>query len=93
MVRSALMPISLSFLGLALALQPANAQLGVPWNSPAYSFSQQTAIVWTDMKLCAQQALRQFPDHTPEANAKREAARLNCLRRNHLPIDHQQPRY
>jgi len=92
MHRSVLLPI-FSFLGLALVLSPAHAQLGVPWNSPAYTFSQQNSIVWRDMRLCAQAALQRFPDHTPEANAQREEARLDCLRRNHLPIDRQPYKY
>ena len=93
MVRSVLMPIAFSFLGLALALPPAYAQLGVPWNMSGQSFSYQTSLVWRDMKLCAQQAVQQFPDHTPEADEKREVARLDCLRRNHLPIDRQPQKY
>ena len=92
MPRSVLLPI-FSFLALAFVFSPAHAQLGVPWNSPAYNFGQQTSIVWLDMKLCAQAALHRFPDHTPEANKEREEARLDCLRRNHLPIDRQPYKY
>jgi len=45
------------------------------------------------MDLCAQQAAKQFQDHTPDGNAKREAARLECLRRNHLPVDPKPPEH
>ena len=29
---------------------------------------------------------KQYPDHTPEGNAKREVARQNCLRQRRLPV-------
>lgn len=41
---------------------------------------------WRVMDTCAKQANKQFPDHTPEANAQREAARQECLRANRLPV-------
>ena len=52
----------------------------------ADSIMQESFVVWSRMAACARQAAKQFPDHTPEGNAKREAARLNCLRVNHLPV-------
>jgi hypothetical protein len=66
---------------LALTLPPAHAQ----------TLQQQSAVIWRNMKICAQQAAILFPDHTPEGNTRREAARLDCLRRNHLPVDSQLP--
>jgi hypothetical protein len=32
-------------------------------------------------------AYKQFPDHTADANAKRETARLQCLRAANLPAE------
>jgi hypothetical protein len=47
---------------------------------------QQSFRVWSQMADCARLASKQYPDHTPEANVKREAARQNCLRQRHLPV-------
>ena len=47
---------------------------------------QQSFRVWSQMSDCARLASKQFPDHTPDANVKREAARQNCLRQRHLPV-------
>lgn len=47
---------------------------------------QQSFTVWNQMNDCARLAAKQFPDHTPEGNAKREAYRQNCLRMRHLPV-------
>lgn len=54
----------------------------------AYADAQQQAnfSIWHMMGTCAQLAAKQYPDHTPEGNAKREAARQECLRQNHLPV-------
>lgn len=60
---------------------------------PGMPVQQQAALVWREMRDCAQQAAKQQPDHTPEANAKREAVRLDCLRRNHLPVTPAPNRY
>lgn len=87
MTRFVLASIGFGLLGLALAIPPARAQLGANWNSEGYSIQQQSSLVWREMALCAQQAQKQFPDQTPEGNAKREQARLNCERQNHLPVD------
>ncbi len=46
----------------------------------------QNFAAWAVMQRCAQQAHKQFPDLTPDGNAKREAARQECLRVNHLPV-------
>ncbi len=40
---------------------------------------------WHEADSCARQAFKEFPDYTREANAKREAARLSCLRNHRLP--------
>jgi len=47
---------------------------------------QQSFAAWRSMADCARLAAKQYPDHTPEGNAKREAARQNCLRQRHLPV-------
>jgi hypothetical protein len=47
---------------------------------------QQSFGVWRQMADCARLAAKQYPDHTPDGNAKREAARQNCLRQRHLPL-------
>jgi hypothetical protein len=91
MIRLILAPICLGFLGLAIIPPPARAQL--PWDQFGLSTHQQAALVWRYMDLCAQQAAKQFQDHTPDGNAKREAARLECLRRNHLPVDPKPPEH
>jgi hypothetical protein len=64
--------------GLALATAPRLAR--------ADAQQQQSFTVWSQMADCARQAAKQFPDHTPDGNAKREAARQNCLRARHLPV-------
>jgi len=46
----------------------------------------QSFAIWKQMQECAKQANKQFPDHTPEGNAKREAARQECLRSRRLPV-------
>jgi len=91
MIRHALAPIGFGFLGLALTLSAAHAQL--PWNQSGLSIQNQSALAWRQMDLFARQAAQQFPDHTREGNAKREAARLECLRRYHLPVIAQPQRY
>jgi ABC-type sugar transport system substrate-binding protein len=90
MIRSILAPIAFGVSGLALALSLAHAQSG---NYPGMNLQQQSAMVWQQMRNCAQQAALKFPDHTSDGNAKREAERLDCLRRNHLPVVPQPQRY
>ncbi len=47
---------------------------------------QQSFGAWRQMTDCAHQAAIKFPDHTPQGNAQREAARQECLRQHHLPV-------
>ncbi|HEY1503765.1 MAG TPA: hypothetical protein VGF92_05660 [Stellaceae bacterium] len=47
---------------------------------------QQSFNVWHQMSDCARLAAKQYPDHTTDGNAKREAFRQNCLRQHHLPV-------
>lgn len=71
--------VALSLVTLAaLALPPR----------PARADAQQTQSfqIWRQMQDCAKLANKQFPDHTVEGNAKREAARQECLRVRRLPV-------
>lgn len=43
--------------------------------------------LWRQMDNCTRAAYKQFPDHTADGNAKREAARLKCLRASNLPAE------
>lgn len=43
--------------------------------------------IWHSMDKCTRASLKQFPDHTPDAIAKREASRRQCLRSANLPGD------
>jgi hypothetical protein len=72
---------AIAVLGCALALAPHRAR--------ADAQQQQNFAIWHQMDDCAKQAFKQYPDHTPEGNAKREAARQACLREHRLPV--QQP--
>jgi hypothetical protein len=40
---------------------------------------------WKQANLCAKDAFKKFPDYTAESNAKRDAARRECLRDHKLP--------
>ena len=40
---------------------------------------------WNASDRCAAQAQKQFPDYTPEANAKRDNAMKQCLANGYLP--------
>jgi len=85
MTRSILAPIALALLDLTLTLPFATAQQPLP--QPQTPSAQQRAeVVWTEMRECALQSAKQFPDHTPEGNANREATRLECLRAHRLPV-------
>lgn len=66
---------------LALGLAAVAPRLAL-----ADSQQQQSFNVWRTMQDCARQANKQFPDHTPDGNTKREAARQECLRLHHLPV-------
>lgn len=56
--------------------------------APSRADAQQTQsfTVWRQMQECAKGAQKQFPDHTADSNAKREAARQECLRARRLPV-------
>jgi hypothetical protein len=41
--------------------------------------------IWDRMDRCRQQAQKQFPDYTPESNAKRDRATQLCLASQNLP--------
>jgi hypothetical protein len=41
--------------------------------------------VWKNNDSCARQAFRQFPDYTPESNAKRDHALQQCLAATNAP--------
>jgi hypothetical protein len=83
------------------AAQPAGAALAVAlalivllgFSAPAFADAKWTTSqsVWKQMDSCARAAYKQFPDHTADANAKREAARLKCLRAANLPADPASP--
>ncbi len=40
---------------------------------------------WSASDRCAAAAQRQFPDYTPESNAKRDNAMKQCLAQGNLP--------
>jgi hypothetical protein len=73
-------PNFLAALGVALAV------LSTSSFAYADATQSQSFTIWKQMDDCAKQSNKQFPDHTPEGNAKREAARLECLRAHHLPV-------
>lgn len=75
----AIAPIALS-IGVALALAAA------PRLARADAQQQLSSRVWSQMADCARLAAKQYPDHTPDSNVKREAARQGCLRQRHLPV-------
>ncbi len=70
---------------LALIVLAVGA-LSVPSAAHADASQSQGFAIWKQMQDCAKQSNKQFPDHTPEGNAKREAARLECIRIHHLPV-------
>jgi hypothetical protein len=71
------------FTAIALAAVMLTA---APRLARADAQQQQSFAIWRAMGDCARLAAKQFPDHTPEGNAKREAAREECLRQRHLPV-------
>jgi hypothetical protein len=77
----------LAVLALAAWLVPA-----APRFAHADAQQQQSFNAWRAMQDCARSANKQFPDHTPEGNTKREAAREECLRLHHLPVTTQPTR-
>jgi hypothetical protein len=66
---------------IAAALAPVAPRL-----ARADAAQQQNFAAWRVMSDCAHQAALKFPDHTPQGNAQREAARQDCLRVHHLPV-------
>ena len=81
-------PAKAGFAGIASTalLIAASLVLAMPPRLARADAQQQSFRVWNQMADCARLAAKQYPDHTPEANAKREAARQNCLRQRHLPV-------
>jgi hypothetical protein len=77
MRQSNLVAVALG-LTLAVAMGPRVAR--------ADALQTQSFAAWRVMDECAKQANKAFPDHTPEGNAKREAARQDCLRAHRLPV-------
>lgn len=77
---------------VALALMAGGGAM-LPW-APALADSnwKQNSYKWGLMDKCTRAARKQYPDHTVEASAKREAARRQCLMANNLPTnDSQEP--
>ncbi|HXQ51765.1 MAG TPA: hypothetical protein VN802_11775 [Stellaceae bacterium] len=46
---------------------------------------RKAGVAWKQADLCAHDSFKKFPDYTPESNAKRDAARRECLRNHKLP--------
>jgi hypothetical protein len=63
-------PTILAIAALALLLPRAGT---------ATQYGVQTMANWKASDKCAAAAHQQFPDYTPEANAKRDAATKACL--------------
>jgi hypothetical protein len=68
--------IAVPFFALLLTL----AQAAIPSQQGA-----QATKNWKTMDQCANEAHTAFPDHTAEANAKREAKLKECLEGKNLP--------
>lgn len=76
-------PLPLLALLVSLML---GGMVAAPTLARADTQQKQNFSVWHQMDDCNKQAIRQFPDHTPDSNAKREAARQACLRAHRLPV-------
>lgn len=71
---------------LALALLLAVLIPGGAWaQTDTTQGTVKTIKVWRAQDACAKKAFKQFPDYTPESNAKREEARRLCLATGNLP--------
>jgi hypothetical protein len=81
-----------SVLAATLVLAAALVLTAAPRLARADAQQQQSFTAWNQIADCARQAAKQYPDHTPEGNAKREAYRQNCLRQRHLPVTAAPPR-
>jgi len=68
-----------SGLGLAVLLLAAPAAADNGWKT--------SSSIWKIYDTCTKQALKQFPDYTPESTAKREKARRTCLEASNLPAE------
>jgi hypothetical protein len=62
---------------VCLALGSARAHAADEW--------KRNSTVWTASDRCARAAFKQFPDYTPESNAKRDHAVQLCLASGNLP--------
>lgn len=78
MARRAYLALALIEGSVAL-LSCAPALADNPW--------KQSSTLWHIMDKCTRAAQKQFPDHTPDANAKRDAARRHCMESYNLPTD------
>ncbi len=74
--------IKLPIVWLAFA---AAAGLSAPAAEAATAQATTAMRNWKTMDTCARQAQAAFPDFSPGANAKRDAALQNCLNANRLP--------
>ena len=72
--------IALIILAVA-ALVPASGGAQIPGYNPW----KQSESVWKLRDMCRRSAFKQFPDYTPEGNAKRDRAEQRCLESNNLP--------
>jgi hypothetical protein len=61
------------------------AALLVPAVARAEINQQNANAAWRQANQCQTDARKKFPDHTPEGNAQRDAARRECLRNHKLP--------
>lgn len=71
--------LSIVVIGATCAAVPAEAQI------PGYNPWKQSESVWKLRDICRRNAFKQFPDYTPEGNAKRDRAEQRCLESNNLP--------
>lgn len=72
---------------LALALIASGLGILRPTAAIADNNWKTSNTIWHSMDRCTRTAQKQFPDHTADAIAKREAARRQCLRASNLPGD------
>ncbi|HTW51507.1 MAG TPA: hypothetical protein VME45_06395 [Stellaceae bacterium] len=67
-------------------LLAALAVLLLPLEAVAYTaYGQQMMNKWAASDKCAAVALKKFPDHTPEDNARRDQEMQQCLSNGLLP--------
>jgi hypothetical protein len=70
---------------LRLALIVSAAALLLPLDAVADQDWKTNSAVWRQEDACTTRAQKAYPDYTPESNAKREKARLTCMRTGNLP--------